>query len=563
MTIDAVATLLAGRSVSLRKKAMTLSRSLNEAERAAIAANPAAARRHAWLALSPHTARLRKDPYAIHAFEDDDGATGRDSLELRDWFSATFACAPEATRPGSAPPREAFAAWRVFQERRHSGKIYLPRATVASALAAQGFAPGAADAALVSAAPSTGSHLVTHAEFAKMQAAVRACVRGATVVDPSLPSKLDLEALDSTQVNFARELAATPFSCLNGRAGTGKTTLVSAVVAASLAAGVHVVCLAPTHRAKGNLANRLPPSVSVATIDAFIKGASTDGAMAHARRLVIVDESSMVCLVKFARLARAIMVGAWQVCLVGDAGQLEPIGRGEMFRTALEKGGLPQFELKKCYRAKNVDLFDAQTAIRAGTLPGDTDSVSVRLLDTDNQVDNAVAQYVAAHGAHAQYIAWTNRTCDMVNRLVQTHVHGVQSVELKPRAGDRVVYIGRNLPRKGLTNAMVGDVSRVSGATVVVEFEGGAGEFECAAKDVALAYCLTVHKAQGSEFPRVCVVATCVDAMSRCLDRRWLYTAVSRARARCDVVATKNLAGFVAAPVRKREPVGVSFASTV
>lgn len=543
-----------------RRQLELLTAGLTQGERTSLLESPAATRKHAWLALSPHVPRLKKDPYAINAFEDDDVASGRDSLDLRDWFARTFECTiSSATLPAATPPRESFAAWRIFQERRHASKVYVPRSSVHAGLVAAGFQPKAADGALVS-APS-GDALVTHVEYARMQNAIRAFVRDASLVRPGLADALDLSGLDDAQKSHARGVASAPFSCLNGRAGTGKTTLVAAIVSASIKAGISVVCLAPTHRAKKNLANRLPANASLATIDAFVKSTRSD-AFKRTRRYVFVDEASMICLVKMARLARATMdSAAWQVCLVGDAGQLEPIGRGEIFRTALTQGGPAQFTLEKCYRAKHIDLFHAQTAIRSGSIPSASDSVGVTLLGTDAEVDDKVAEYIKTVGADAQYIAWTNRTCDMINRLVQEKVHGKSSPKLEAMVGDRVVYIGRNEPRKGLTNAMVGTVEAVSaGRGLSVAWEDGP-RIDCAAREAALAYCLTVHKAQGSEFERVCVVATNVAAMSRSLDRRWFYTAVSRAKSRCDIIATRDIAAFVACSLRKKELVSISFAT--
>ena len=558
---DVVALLLGSRTGAMvRKQVNTIVSNMTETERRALLESPMAARKHAWLATSTHAQRLRRDAYAIHAFEDDDVAAGRDSLELRDWFATVFKCACAATTLGSAPPREAFAAWRIFQERKHSNKVYIPRSSVQTGMALMGFPPHAADASLVS-APS-GDSLVTHAEYSKMQRTIRAFVRNASVVRGGLSDKLDLNGLDDAQQKHARGVADTPFSCLNGRAGTGKSTLVSAIVTALLRLDVHVVCLAPTHRAKKNLANRLPPNVHLATIDAFIKSNQTD-ACKKSKRFLFVDEASMICLVKMARLARASMESsAWQVCLVGDAGQLEPIGRGEMFRTALGNGGVGLFTLEKCYRAENIDLFEAQTCIRDGKMPLTSASVAVKLLDSDGAVEKDISTYISkGDGAKAQFIAWTNKTCDLINRLVQQKVRNLTKSTLTPLAGDRVVYVGRNDTRKGLTNAMVGVVTDgLSGnGALAVDWEG-CGTVECSARDVALAYCLTVHKAQGSEFDHVCVVATSVAAMTRSLDRRWLYTAVSRAKKRCDLVATKDIADFAACPLRKREIVGVSFA---
>lgn len=558
--VDVCSILLGSKTgVMARKQADAVFKSMSEAERRSILDAPGPSRKHAWLALSTHVQRLRRDPYYVHAFEDDDCAAGRDSLELRDWFASTFKCSPNPTlAPGTAPPRESFAAWRVFQERKHSNKVYVPKSSVRSGMTAMGFAPSSADDALV-AAP-TGDSMVTHREYAKMQRVIRAFVRNASLVRPNLADTLDLLGLDDAQKEHARGLASTPFACLNGRAGTGKTTLVSTIVSALVRQNVPVICLAPTHRAKKNLAVRLPKNVTLATIDAFVKSSQSE-AIKKTKRYVFVDEASMICIVKMARLARASMESAaWQVCLVGDAGQLEPIGRGEMFRTAIGNSGVGIFTLEKCYRAENTDLFDAQTAVRDGRIPPTTASVSVKLFDCDAHVEKHVAEYVSTHGAEAQFIAWTNKTCDMINRLVQRKVQGTECSKLAPIAGDRVVYIGRNDVRKGLTNAMVGTVDKVVGLTGLLVTWECSGIIECMARDVALAYCLTVHKAQGSEFPRVCVVATSVFAMTRSLDRRWLYTAVSRAKRQCDLIATRDIQEFVELPVRKREQVGVSFA---
>lgn len=552
-------------SAALKKQADKICGALADSEKQALLSAPVDARKYSWLALSSHVARLRGDPYQIHVFEDDESAAAKDSLELRDWFARTFLCSPtSAVKDGEASPRETFAVWRIYQERKHSNKVYIPRSAVYQSMALMGFVPHAADPVLVD-SPSSRA-MVTHLEYSKMQRIIRTFVRGADLVKPGLSERISPQGLDQMQTQHARKIAASPFSCLNGRAGTGKTTLVSAIVKALLDAKVSVVCLAPTHRAKKNLAKRLPEDVCLSTIDSYIKSSMSEVAV-KGNRFFFVDEASMICLVKMSRLARAAMESTtWQVCLVGDAGQLEPIGRGEMFRTAMNKSDGSHFTLEKCYRAKSTDLFDAQTSIREGLVPATSESVEVDILDSDRDVEKKVAKYIRSHGASSQYIAWTNKTCDLVNRLVQAHERGTtvpSSTTTNPMVGDRVVYIGRNIPKRGLTNAMVGTVTayKQGGAIFLVSWEEGQS-IECPARDVALAYCLTVHKAQGSEFDRVCVVVTSVAAMMRSLDRRWLYTAASRAKSRCDIIATRDLADFVGAQLRKREQVGVSFSSS-
>ena len=560
MDCDKVRDLLAGSrsSAAARRIAKSFAATLSEKERQAVLASPEASRRHGWLALSPHMTRLRSDAYAVHAFADDDSAKGRDSTELRDWVSSTFRC-DQMMHVNCAPPRETFIAWRIFQERAYAKKVYIPRSAVGSGMRAAGLPPTSADASLVDS--PTGSDNVTHVEYAKYQGSVRSFVRNASVVNSNVVKVMDLSGLDAVQTHIARGIVTSPFTVLTGGAGTGKSTLISVVVRACLEMKLPVVCLAPTHRAKKNLAKRLPSRAEVATVDAFIRAKPSP--CASTARLLIVDEASMLDLEKTARLARKAMdYPAWQVCLAGDDGQLEPISRGEIFRTAIHNGGAHIFKLEKCYRAENVDLFDAQLSIRSGKMPSSSESVLVNLMDKDASVEAEIKSFVKKHGAETQYIAWTNRTCDLVNRLVQRKHSGPTPTPGIAMAGDRVVYCGKNDVKRNLTNAMCGVVTKIRGPhTLVVDWEDGGGELECAASDAPLAYCITVHKAQGSEYERVCVVATSVEAMTRSLDRRWLYTAVSRAKRQCTILSTKALAAFVARPLQKREVLGVNFAS--
>lgn len=549
----AYALLGAKRSAAAVKSAISASSVLTPAERRSVLDSPADARRFGWLALSPHASRLRRNAYAVHAFEDDDVAAGRDGLELRDWFARTFACATPAHVPGQATPRAAFAAWRVFQERVNARFVYIAKARVHKGMQLAGFGALDGDGALVDGAHN-GS--VTHMEYAKMQSAIRAFVRSAVVLKPDLATTMDTGFLDNVQGQHTRTIVSSPFSALCGGAGVGKTAIVAVVVAAFKRAGVRVLCLAPTHKAKRNLAERLPDSVEVSTVDAFIRSKVAAG-----RKFIFVDEASMLSLEKTARAARAALDagGQCQICLAGDDGQLEPIERGEVFRTVVANGGKHVLQLDKCYRTSSQELFDAYKAIRDGRVPANGTRFSMVLKQSDSDVECAVTAYANSVGAKVQFIAWTNRTCKLVNQLIQKREHGLCPGEGEFMVGDRVVYGGRNDPRKGLTNAMTGVVAAaVSGTVLSVSWETGV-KLECAKRDVTLAYCITVHKAQGSQYPAVCVVATSVPSMMRALDRRWLYTAVSRAKDECRVYSTTDIAAFVAQTPTKRLPIGINF----
>ena len=535
----------------------------SEAERRSILADPDKCRRYAWLLSSPaHVARLRtKGAYAVLAFADDDVAKSKDCLDVRDWVAKTFAC-ETTTGTGEASPRDYFITWRIFQERQFSRYVYLPRFAVERGARAAGITVAAAAKTLVTGPPDRD--VVTHAEYAKMQASIRSFLRNAVALSPSATDRMNLK-LDGHQTTVAKGIVLDPFSVLHGGAGTGKSTLIAEVVQTFLNAQLPVLCLAPTHRAKKNLAARLPKEADVTTIDSFIKSASGSSSKAGVfpeKGFIFVDEASMVDLEKLALLARARMSapGQWQVCLTGDDGQLEPIDRGEMFRTMIHNGGEHVHELVKCYRAENDDLLQAQRAIRDGRVPESSSSVQIRLFEKDIDIERALVPFIEEHKSDVQYIAWTNKMCDFVNAHVQRQVHGsAANIAGTPVTGDRVVYIGKNQVRKGLTNAMLGTVTKTERSRLDVRWDDGGTVIQCARSDVILAYCVTVHRAQGSQFAHVCVIATNVSAMAGALDRRWAYTAVSRAQRKCDLFSTKMFKDFVGRPVRKRELVGINF----
>ena len=413
-------------------------REASENERRALLSTPDKSRRYSWLLVSPtNIARLRlKGAYSILAFAEDDSAKGKDCIDLRDWASRTFVCQP-TIGTGDADPRNYFITWRVFHERQNLRYVYLPRTLIERAMRVAGVGMAEAEACLVEGPPD--SRVVTHAEFSKMQAAIRSFLRNASTLQSRSIKDFESTGLDQKQAQVAKGIVETPFSVLHGGAGTGKSTLIAAVVNSFLACGMPVLCLAPTHRAKKNLAKRLPAAANVTTVDSYIKSSSnaanktspSPGAGAGAggsadKVFIFIDEASMVDLEKMALLARTrtSAPGKWQICMTGDHGQLEPIDRGEMFRTMIHNGGAHIFELLKCYRAENESLLSAQRAIRDGRVPQPSECVRIDLLSSDKEVERTLVPYIHTNKGSVQYIAWTNKMCAFVNAHVQKQLLG-------------------------------------------------------------------------------------------------------------------------------------------
>lgn len=312
--------------------------------------------------------------------------------------------------------------------------------------------------------------------------------------------------------------------------------------------------------------------------------------------LYVIDEASMVDMELLGQLAhivnacrQMIPTFRYQFCIVGDDGQLPPIDRGEFFREIVEAGGSHVHRLTKCYRTNAVELFDACSGIRAGRLElgtGGGESWAVEMCADDDDIDAKLDAIIAdncrdeATARATQYIAWQNKDVRRINKRVQQEL--AQRGFVGPAkftcgyqlffVGDRVVYGGEPQADLNLSNAMTGTVvSTVVGSTansavgIVVRWDAddvtdttlryNSGVL----KDLWLAYCMTVHKSQGSEYAQVVVPCFECAKMNRCLDRRWLYTAATRAKERTVVLCTQDIDAFVRKPCAPVPLSGLSF----
>jgi exodeoxyribonuclease V alpha subunit len=319
------------------------------------------------------------------------------------------------------------------------------------------------------------------------------------------------------------------------------------------------------------------------------------------RVFVIIDEASMVSLTLLARLAQVLaQSGAdYQLCFVGDDGQLRPIKRGEIFRMVLDR--LPaecRVHLKTCYRTEHRDLYDACMAVRGGELPPNSEHFTFTPCDSDDGITAAVDEVIKEHGPDAQYLAWRNDDVVRISVAVQaellkqgtiiqdktrsfsqdTYVKKAgrsERMTVNYYVGDRVVFNGTKF--NGVTRAALGtvvDVVESRGKAVGVRIKWNhmdvpvvhrydeqsqtittkeQAEEEDAKMSFMLSYCMTVHKSQGSEFPLVVVACYAMRGQRELDDRRWLYTAISRGSDSVRVVGRRHdVQVFVEAPLKPR-----------
>ena len=388
----------------------------------------------------------------------------------------------------------------------------------------------------------------------------------------------DSDKLDCVQNAAVRMVLTAPYSAIQGGAGVGKTTTVSHLVN-QIASQANVVCLAFTHKAKGCIKEKLGNAdIQVSTIHSFIMSNKNT---ALERLFLLIDESSMVDIELLADLAKLVKTqcahSKYQVVFVGDEQQLPAIGRGEFFRqfvtSTLDSTSTNVAVLKKCYRTDNMDLFGGYQAIREGRVPDSTENFKVIYCDSDKSVNSRLGSIINATDPkelkQIQFIAWQNKDVFKINAWVQERLVKTGNVGPGNWRGffknDRVIYKGDN--KDGLTNAMIGHVDEVGyengvPKSINVKWENQSPNTTFAkdiSKDLYLAYCITAHSSQGSEYGKVVVPCFDVDKMMKCQDRRWFYTAVTRAKQKVLVIATTNLQDFIQKDLTAIAPSDITF----
>ncbi len=365
-----------------------------------------------------------------------------------------------------------------------------------------------------------------------------------------------LAGLDETQLHAARTALDVGVSMLTGGPGTGKSRTVAAVVRLARAAGAQIALAAPTGRAAKRLEELCEWPAS--TLHRLLQAQGTSGSFARdadnpiEADLVVVDEVSMLDAQLAAALLDACADGT-HLLLVGDPAQLPSIGPGRVLADLLASGVAPVTELRRLYRqSEGGGIATLAMAVRAGELPPPPPSGS------DREV-----VVVPARGAGEAAHRVVQLVTDSIPRVLGIPVADVQVVTpvhggpagtaalnsalkkaLNPGdgahggfdVGDRVVATANHLD-DGFANGEIGVVRAIGDrGALTVAFPGGDVEVPGGAvPDLRHGWAVTVHRAQGSEWPAV--VAVFPPEAGRMLTRPLIYTALTRAQRHLSVVS--------------------------
>ena len=331
-------------------------------------------------------------------------------------------------------------------------------------------------------------------------------------------------------------------SCITGGAGTGKTTVLATFLSAAEKIGYSIYAIALSGRAAMRLHELI--GFPTMTIARFLR----EEPVAGSKALLVIDEASMIDLPTMFRIINHIDPSV-KIVLTGDPSQLPPIGVGKILHDLVLSDHVPNTMLDIVKRQKgSTGIPEYSKQVNAGEAPASLSAGNIHfheVADIGLAVKKAIELYLDKP-ADSRIIAPTRKLVGEANERIQDSANGDSPLMnfnlegedyfLKLRLHDQILFT-QNHPGEGVQNGSLGKLVSVDqdGDVVgVVKLDTGAKvEIKGDLLDaLELGYAMTLHKAQGSQFPRVIVLLK----EGKVLDRSWLYTALTRAETEVHII---------------------------
>lgn len=353
----------------------------------------------------------------------------------------------------------------------------------------------------------------------------------------------------------ALEMAlSSPVSVVTGNPGTGKTSIVRFLIEDLEARKMQVALVAPT----GKAARRLSESTlrKASTIHRLLEGGGDDGFRRNESSpiladVIIVDEASMVDAPLMHALLRAIKDGS-SLVIVGDVDQLPSVGPGQILHDIITSETVPVTRLKEIFRqAAESRIITNAFRINMGEMPefpasGEaSDFYYMEAKDTQDafhKVSDMVLKHIPRRFGYdpksdIQVLApmksgpcGVNALNDGLQRALSTDALSIERYNTKFSMGDKVIQVANNY-ETGVFNGDMGYVVQVDAEKKRLRVEFDVGHVTYGFDDLEqlqLAYAMTIHRSQGSEFPAVVIPVLTSHFMM--LQRNLIYTGITRGK---------------------------------
>ena len=353
--------------------------------------------------------------------------------------------------------------------------------------------------------------------------------------------------LTSKQNQAVQTAIENNVSCITGGAGTGKTTVLRTILKIYYDCGYDIYPLALAGRA----AMRLRESIgfNTQTIARFLMAEPIEK---ESKTIIVIDEASMLDLPTMYRLVIKTHPSV-RFLFVGDPNQLPPIGSGIVLANLIKSKKVENVELDIVQRQEaSTGIPEYSKLIKDGIVPPSLAYKNIRFHQTN---DNSMAQQCTSlyiqEPKDCIILAPTKKLTKEINQLCQLQINQESpnlmfveygehyTTELK--LNDPVLFTQNNYDA-GVQNGSLGrliSIEQNEELLGIVKLDGINKEIninKVLLDSLELGYCITLHKAQGSQFRRVVVAIN----SSRMIDRAWIYTAITRSEVELHLVGQKQ-----------------------
>jgi exodeoxyribonuclease V alpha subunit len=362
--------------------------------------------------------------------------------------------------------------------------------------------------------------------------------------------------LAHSQRDALRQAATRKVLVVTGGPGTGKTTIVRGILEIFAAKGLRCALCAPTGRAAKRLSESTGREAKtihrLLEFDPSLGGFKRDRDQPLELDLLVVDETSMVDVVLMNQLVRAVPARACLV-LVGDVDQLPSVGPGTVLADVISSKALPVVRLTEIFRQAGQSwIVRAAHRVHEGEMPESAPPGQGDFYFVEAETPEAILERIVTmvrERIPARFGLDPLRDVQVLSPMNRSELGArnlnvqLQAVLNPPRPGPEVQRFGWtfrvgdkvlqtvNDYDKEVFNGDVGRVATIDETEqeVVVEFEGKSVRYEFGELDeLALAFALSIHKAQGSEYPAVVIPLHTQHYLM--LQRNLLYTGITRGK---------------------------------